>query len=201
MRSRPRSSVIEATIATRMAGTAAITENRPTMLTCSWAAARPRRRAWMIIQTSRPITAIRNSAASALRQQEADHDLMRRRRCGSARSARRRSAAPRTARRRRRSGRAIAPRALRPAPSPPAPLPKPSCRRSSSIALKLLRYCTPASGAKRVDVFIQHCCVIATIRRQRPQNRAIPEARSGVSCWSGSPGYRGRGSSCAGCCG
>ena len=44
-RSRPRSSVMLATTATRIAGTAAITANRPTMRTCSRAPARPRRRA------------------------------------------------------------------------------------------------------------------------------------------------------------
>ena len=40
-RSRPRSSVTLATTATRIAGTAAITENRPTIWTCSRAAALP----------------------------------------------------------------------------------------------------------------------------------------------------------------
>ena len=54
-RSSPRSSVTLATMATRIAGTAAMTENRPTMRTCSLAPARPRRRAWTICQTSRPM--------------------------------------------------------------------------------------------------------------------------------------------------
>ena len=42
-----------ATIATSTAGNTAMTENRLTIWTCSLAAARPRRRAWIICQTSR----------------------------------------------------------------------------------------------------------------------------------------------------
>src|ERR1700736_2738577 len=52
-RSRPRSMVTLATTATMTAGNTAMTENRLTIWTCSLAAARPRRRAWTICQTSR----------------------------------------------------------------------------------------------------------------------------------------------------
>ena len=45
-RSRPRSSVTEATMATRIAGIAATSENIVTMRTCRREAALPRRRAW-----------------------------------------------------------------------------------------------------------------------------------------------------------
>ena len=65
-RSRPRSSVTLATIATRIAGTAAMTENRATMRTCSRAAARPRRRACTTCQTSRAMTPSSRSTVSAL---------------------------------------------------------------------------------------------------------------------------------------
>src|SRR5712672_358424 len=51
-RSSPRSMVMLATIETITAGSTAMTENRLTICTCSRAAARPRRRAWTICQTS-----------------------------------------------------------------------------------------------------------------------------------------------------
>jgi hypothetical protein len=54
-RSRPRSSVTLATTATNMAGTAAITANKPTICTCNRAAARPRRRACTTSHTSWPM--------------------------------------------------------------------------------------------------------------------------------------------------
>ncbi len=65
-RSRPRSSVVDATTATRMVGTAAMTANRPTICTCSREPARPRRRAWMTTQTSRPMMASSSSPVTAL---------------------------------------------------------------------------------------------------------------------------------------
>ena len=64
-RSRPRSSVTLATTATRMAGRAAMIENRATIWTWSRAAALPRRRAWTMFQTSRPMMPSSNSTASA----------------------------------------------------------------------------------------------------------------------------------------
>ncbi len=65
-RSRPRSSVTLATTATRIAGTAAITANRPTIRTCSRAAARPRRRACTTSQTSRAMMPSSRNTVSAL---------------------------------------------------------------------------------------------------------------------------------------
>ncbi len=53
-------------MATRTAGTAAMTENRATMRTCSRAAARPRRRAWTTPQTSRAMTTTRRNTVTAL---------------------------------------------------------------------------------------------------------------------------------------
>ena len=53
-RSRPRSSVVEATTATSIVGTAAITANRLTICTCSRDPAWPRRRACTTTQTSQP---------------------------------------------------------------------------------------------------------------------------------------------------
>src|SRR5450432_1525798 len=52
-RSKPRSMVTLATIATTTAGNTAMTENRLTIWTCSLAAARPRRRACTTCQSSR----------------------------------------------------------------------------------------------------------------------------------------------------
>ncbi len=54
-----------ATIATRIAGAAAMMENKPTMRTCSRAAARPVRRACTTCQTSRTITPSSSSTAAA----------------------------------------------------------------------------------------------------------------------------------------
>jgi hypothetical protein len=65
-RSRPRSSVTVATIATRMVGTAAMIANRPTMRTCSRDPARPWRRACTICMISRVMMATSNNAASPL---------------------------------------------------------------------------------------------------------------------------------------
>src|SRR5215475_3999154 len=64
-RSKPRSTVMLATTAMRMAGTAAITENRATIRICSRDPARPRRRAWNTRQNSPPMTAIRNKIVRA----------------------------------------------------------------------------------------------------------------------------------------
>ena len=64
-----------------------------------------------------------------------------------------------------------------------------------------------ARGLDRpTDAFIQQCCRIETIPgRGLPQgNRAAarPRGQAGrLSRWCGSPGYPGRGSSCAACCG
>ena len=68
-----------ATIATSTVGTAATTENSPMMRTCSRAPARPWRRACMMFQTSRPMTPISSSAASASIASTRDDDLMGRR--------------------------------------------------------------------------------------------------------------------------
>ena len=65
-RSRPRSSVTLATMATRIAGAAAMMENRPTMRTCRRAPARPERRAAMICQTSRAMMPSSSSTVTAL---------------------------------------------------------------------------------------------------------------------------------------
>src|SRR5262245_21747718 len=65
-RSKPRSTVMLATTAMRIAGTAAITENRATIRMCSRDPARPRRRAWNTRQNSQPMTATRNRIVTAL---------------------------------------------------------------------------------------------------------------------------------------
>ena len=54
-----------ATIATRIAGAAAMMENKPTMRTCSRAAARPVRRACTTCHTSRTITPSSSSTVAA----------------------------------------------------------------------------------------------------------------------------------------
>src|SRR5450432_3694833 len=64
-RSRPRSMVTLATIETSTAGSSAITENRLTICTCSRAAARPRRRACTICQTSRKMMPTRSRMVAA----------------------------------------------------------------------------------------------------------------------------------------
>ena len=63
--SSPRSSVTLATIATRIAGTAAMMVNRPTVRTCSLAPARPLRRACTTCQTSRTMTASSSTTVAA----------------------------------------------------------------------------------------------------------------------------------------
>src|SRR5882724_680618 len=70
-RSKPRSTVILATTAMRIAGTAAITENRTTIRMCSRDPARPWRRAWKTRQNSPAITAIRNRIVPALAHRSA----------------------------------------------------------------------------------------------------------------------------------
>ena len=65
-RSRPRSMVTLATIATSTAGNTAMTENRLTIWTCSLAAARPRRRAWTTFQTSRTMMPTSSRMVAAL---------------------------------------------------------------------------------------------------------------------------------------
>ena len=65
-RSRPRSRVMLATMATTTAGSTAMTENRLTIWTCSLAAARPRRRAWITSQTSRMMMATSSRIVAAL---------------------------------------------------------------------------------------------------------------------------------------
>src|SRR5215216_1078154 len=65
-RSRARSMVRLATTASRMAGTAAMTENRPTIRTWSRAPAWPRRRARMTCQTSRAISPSSTRTVTAL---------------------------------------------------------------------------------------------------------------------------------------
>jgi hypothetical protein len=65
-RSRPISSVIEATIATASAGTAATSENSATMRTCSREAALPRRLAATMRCTSRPISSTSARISSTL---------------------------------------------------------------------------------------------------------------------------------------
>jgi hypothetical protein len=63
-----RSSVVEATTATRMVGTAAMTANKPTICTCRREPARPRRRACTTTQTSRPMMASSRIPVAALPQ-------------------------------------------------------------------------------------------------------------------------------------
>src|ERR1700742_2569866 len=65
-RSRPRSMVTLATIATSTAGSTAMTENRLTICTCRRAAARPRRLACTICQTSRTIMPTSSRMVAAL---------------------------------------------------------------------------------------------------------------------------------------
>ena len=55
-----------ATIATSTAGNTAMTENRLTIWTCSRAAARPRRRAWITCQTSRTMIPTSSRMVAAL---------------------------------------------------------------------------------------------------------------------------------------
>ena len=55
-----------ATIATSTAGSTAMMENRPTIWTCSRAAARPRRRACMTCQTSRTMMPTKSRMVAAL---------------------------------------------------------------------------------------------------------------------------------------
>ena len=65
-RSKPRSTVMLATTAMRIAGAAAITENSVTIRMCSRDPARPCRRAWNTRQSSHAMTAIRKKTVQAL---------------------------------------------------------------------------------------------------------------------------------------
>ena len=83
-----------ATIDTSTAGSTAITENRLTIWTCSRAAARPRRRAWTTCQTSRTMITTSSRMVAALISRKRDDDLAGSARSASGRSARRRSGTP-----------------------------------------------------------------------------------------------------------
>ena len=74
-RSRPRSMVTLATIETITAGSTAITENRPTICTCSRAAARPRRLACTIWTISRTMIPTRSRMVTAVDHQEGADDV------------------------------------------------------------------------------------------------------------------------------
>src|SRR5262249_43278056 len=65
-RSKPRSTVMLATTAMRIPGTAAITENSATIRICNREPARPWRRAWNTRQNSPAITATRNRIVRVL---------------------------------------------------------------------------------------------------------------------------------------
>ena len=77
--SRPRSSVMLATIATRIAGTAAMTENRPTMRTCSRAPARPRAAGLHDLPDFAPDDGKQQHHGRGVDQQQRDHDVVGRR--------------------------------------------------------------------------------------------------------------------------
>ena len=183
-RSRPRSSVTLATTATRIAGTAAITANRPTMRTCSRAAARPRRRACTTSQTSRAmmptsrktvsalisssvtttswVGAIGVRSASTTKVTSGRQHRERRRRAAPAR------ASARLRRRRRRS------RRRRPGPRWRCWLIEPRNDARGSAPAE-----PPLTGIDRpTDAFIQQCCRIATIpgRGQAPCHGTKPVA-------------------------
>ena len=221
-RSRPRSSVTLATTATRIAGTAAITENRPTIWTCSRAAALPRRRACTICQTSRPMMPSSNRTASALTPSRRDDDVVGR--VIGVRPARTRKVAQRRQQRHADRGRADqagrkscrfggaagAASAVTRLARPSSSAPDRPHRHSAKISIHLRR---PRAAA---DAFIQQCCRIATFPRRLSSNRtqfavrmqsrrtrvaSRSRRRIALSCWCGSPGYPGPGSSCAGCCG
>ena len=215
-RSRPRSSVTLATTATRIAGTAAITENSATMRTCSRAAARPRRRACTTSQTSRAMTPSSRNTVSALISSSVTTTswvgAIGVRSASTTKVTKADSSASPAAIGPEHADRAVRPRArrfrrARPDPrwrclssGPSSPGGKPSLADAPGQAPEadpesaplMLLYNNVAELRQFLGVGIS-----ATL----PGLSAVRCGAGRLSRWCGSPGCPGRGSSCAACCG
>ena len=211
-RSRPRSSVTLATTATRIAGTAATTENSATMRTCSRAAARPRRRACTTCPDLAADDAEQQQHGQRVDQQQRDDDLVGRRIGVRSASTTKVTAADSSARptaigpsnARRRLARARRCRTALAGQRSAMLVMQPSRLRATGRARGTASDTPEGLDRGATDAFIQQCCRIATNPGANPATaprRRFARTAAQASRWCGSPGCPGRGFSCAGCCG